>query len=146
MRSRASICSTNARAVSRHPLGVLQVISNGQMLAQKPTREREAVIELEISAGEPRWLVARASQTASFNALDGPHIAHTSAIYVNVNGQSRFLDEAAGERIRRMEVHAADMEKRGRFQKPEQRAEGVGHVRSGIEVLRQLAEKYRKTK
>ena len=134
-----------ARAVGRHPLGVLQIISNGQLLVEKPTRDREALIELEIPADEPCWLVARASQTASFNALDGPHIGHTSAIYVNVNGQPRFLDEAAGEWIRRMEIHAADMEKRGRFQKPEQRAEAVGHVRSGIEVFRQLEEKYRKT-
>lgn len=127
-----------ARAVCRHPLCVLQIISNAEMLAQKTTRDREAVIELELPADEPRWLVARASQRASFNALDAPHIAHTSAICVNVAGRPRFRRAAAEEWIRRMETHAANLEKRGRFPKPGNRAEAVGHVRSGIEVFQQL--------
>ena len=95
-----------ARAVSRHPIGVLQILSNGQMLRQRPTREREAELELEIPAGESRWIVARASQTASFNALTGPHIAHISAIYVKVNGRSRLLPAAAHEWAARMKLSA----------------------------------------
>ena len=127
-----------ARAVSRHPIGVLQILSNGQMLAQRPTREREAELELEIPAGESRWIVARASQTASFNALTGPHIAHTSAIYVKVNGRSRLLPEAVQEWAARMKRHAEDIRRDGRFEKPEQRNEAVNCVLEGVRHYHEL--------
>ncbi len=127
-----------ARAVSRNPIGVLQIISNGMVLAQQATDEREAEISFDHIAGEPLWIVARASRSASFNALSGPDIAHTSATYVNVDGRSRFQREAAEEWIKRMEIHAADMEKNGRFPTDGDRMEAVGHVRSGIKVYQDL--------
>ena len=127
-----------ARAVSRNPIGALQIISNGMVLAQQATDEREAKISFDHIAGEPLWIVARASRSASFNALSGPDIAHTSATYVNVDGKSRFRREAVEEWIKRMEIHAADMEKNGRFPTDGNRREAVGHVRAGIAVYQNL--------
>ena len=127
-----------ARAVSRNPLGVFEIISNNRTLAVRKTQERQAEIEIDHIAGEPLWVVARASRSDSFNALNGPDIAHTSAIYVDVDGKARFNRDAAQEWINRMEIHAQDMEKNGRFPTDENRAEAVGHVRAGIEVYQKL--------
>ena len=127
-----------ARAVSRNPVGELQIVSNGEILARTLTEEQEATITFEHTAGEPMWIVARASRSTSFNALDEPDIGHTSATHVTVDGKARFNRAAAEEWIRRMEIHAEDLEKNGRFPTGENRKEAVDHIRAGIAVYKKL--------
>jgi hypothetical protein len=131
-----------ARAVSRFPLGTLQIVSNGKVVAEKQTQDRDVEVSLDIPAGESRWIVARCSQNPQFAPLSGPEVnpnaAHTSAIYVNMDGRPRFVAAAAEEWIRRMTRHADDLEKNGRFANAAQREEAVSHVRSGIEAYREL--------
>lgn len=131
-----------ARAVSRFPIGTLQIVSNGRVLAEKRTPNSEAELDFELAAGEPRWIVARCSQNEQFAPLSGPetnpHAAHTSAIYVHVGGQPRFTPAAAEEWIRRMTRHAEDLAQHGVFATDAQREEAVSHVRSGIEAYRRL--------
>lgn len=131
-----------ARARSRFPLGTLQIVSNGRVLAEKKTTDTTAALALDLPAGEPRWIVARCSQNEQFAPLSGPetnpHAAHTSAIYVHVDGRPPFTPAAAEEWIRRMTRHAEDLAQHGVFASEAQRAEAVSHVRSGIEAYRQL--------
>ena len=131
-----------ARAASRFPLGTVQIVSNGKVIAEKKTQDREVELSLELPASEPRWIVARCSPNEQFAPLCGPdpnpNTAHTSAIYVNVEGHPRFAPGAAEEWIRRMTTHADDLAKTGRFANSVQRDEAVSHVRAGIEAYRQL--------
>jgi len=127
-----------ARAVSRKPVGELQIVSNGDILARTLSEENEASITFEHTAGEPMWIVARGSRGTGFNALDQPDVAHTSATHVTVDGRARFKRAAAEEWIRRMEIHAEDLEKNGRFPNEENRKEAVDHIRAGIAVYQKL--------
>ena len=131
-----------AQAVSRRPLGRLEIVVNGEVVAATDTTETSAGLSFTLRAEEGSWVIARASRSASFNALDGPDIAHTSAIYIDIEGESRFSPDAAKEWIRRMEHHAADIFENGRFQNDTQRDEAVGHVRAGIRVYQALLQKH----
>ena len=135
-----------ARAVSRFPLGHFQIVSNGKIIAATNTTATSAELLLEMPAGEPRWIVARCSTGNEFAPLVGattnPDTAHTSGIYVLVDGRPRFVANAAQEWINRMRIHADDLGKRGHFANDAQREEAVGHVRAGIAAYEWLIEKY----
>ncbi|GEM_PF-450998 len=127
-----------ARAMARHPLGTVEIVSNGRVLAATNTTARTAELTLTMPAGESRWLVARCAPTINFNVLLTPNAAHTSAIYINVDGKPRILPAAVQEWIKRMTTHANDLEKNGRFQSDAQRQEAVAHVRAGIAAYQRL--------
>jgi len=127
-----------ARALARHPLGTVEIISNGRVLAATNTTARTAELTLTMPAGESRWLVARCSPTNIYNVLYAPNAAHTSAIYINVDGRPRILPAAVQEWINRMTIHAHDLEKNGRFENDTQRQEAVAHVRAGIAAYQRL--------
>lgn len=134
----------SVEAHSRHPLGKVELLVNGKVVDRVETDEgKHATVQHHLTLEESSWVVARASRSDSFNALDGPDIAHTSAIYLQMDGQPRIVPGAAEEWIRRMETHARDLEQNGRFQTEAQRAEAVGHVRAGIKVYQRLLEKGR---
>lgn len=135
-----------ARAVSRFPLRHFQIVSNGKIIAATNTTATSAELFLEMPAGEPRWIVARCSPNDIFTPLVGastnPDTAHTSAIYVQVDGRPRFVANAAQEWINRMRIHADDLAKRGHFANDVEREEAVAHVRAGIAAYEKLIAKF----
>ncbi len=131
-----------ARAVSRRPLGRFEIVVNGEVIAATDTTATSAELAFTLRAAEGSWIVARASRGTGFNALDGPDIAHTSAIYIDVDGRPHFAAPAAEEWIARMEQHAADLFENGRFPSDAQRDEAVEHVRAGIGVYRALLHRH----
>jgi hypothetical protein len=134
--------TVKARALSRFALGNFQIVSNGKILAERRTQDPEAELTLKLPAAESRWIVARCSPRQSFSAISGPNIAHTSAIYVLVDGKPRFVADAAREWINRMRVHADDITRDAHFENESQRNEAVRHVRAGIAAYERLLEKY----
>ena len=79
-----------AEVTSRFPVGNFQIVSNGEVIAEKQVPGRKAELEITIPVGESRWIVARCSPTDNFNAIEQENVAHTSAIYVDVDGKPRF--------------------------------------------------------
>lgn len=120
------------RARSRNPIGNLQVVSNGEVLASERVAERDGELRLEIPADKSSWIVARCAPDDDYNAIHGPDIAHTSAVYVNVGGKPRIVREAAEVWISRMRQHVHDIRTKGRFLTDYQRQEAIDYVEDGI--------------
>ncbi len=124
--------TVRVRAVSREPLGVVQVVSNGVVIAEETTAEMTAELAVELPVGESRWIVARASRGGGFNCIERTGIAHTSAVHVVVDGRGVFRPEAARDWIVRMRAHVRDIELKGRFATAGQRSEAMAYVEEGI--------------
>lgn len=136
-----------AQAISRHPIGEFQIVSNGEVIASESIDTTSAEIELTIPAEESRWIVARCSNRSdgrsdfgfgNFNAITGPGIAHTSPVYVHVDGLPRFDSAAADFWAERMRMHALDIRRRGRFADEVQRNEAASYIEQGIQMFRSL--------
>ena len=122
-----------AKVESRKPVEVIEIVSHGSVLASKRIDARRGELTVEIPAEESRWIVARCGDEGSdFNALQSPDTAHTSAIYVEVNGVGRFTPDAAELWIDRMRQHIRDIKAKGRFANDSQRDEAISYVKSGI--------------
>lgn len=134
--------STQVRlqALSRFPLGRVQIISNGQILKEIETKEAEAVLECDLPADQSRWVVARCSRNGNWNSLWHPDVAHTSAIYLHRDGRPVFRAEAASEWIDRMRLHQRDILTRGLFANAKQRAEAIAYVEESIHRYERLIE------
>ncbi len=130
--------SIRAEVVSRYPVGVLQVVSNGEVIAEKRIPGTRGTIELSLPADQPRWVIARCGPDDSFNALDGPGIAHTSAVYVEVDGRERFVAGRAERWISEMRRHIGDIQSKGRFANDAQMEEAIEYVEEGIRRYQEL--------
>ena len=125
-------------AHSRFPLGRVQIVSNGKVLKEIETQEREAVLECDIPADTSRWVVARCSRNDRWNALWNPDIAHTSAVYIHRDGHPIFREDAAHEWIDRMRLHTRDILIKGRFANASQRKEATAYVDESIRRYERL--------
>jgi hypothetical protein len=119
-------------AKSRFPLGQVQILSNGAVLKEIETQEKQADLTVTIPARESRWIVARCSRNNQWNAIWHADIAHTSAVYVHVDGRSVFSDEAAHEWIDRMRLHIRDIQTKGLFGNAAQRNEALAYAGESI--------------
>ena len=120
------------KALSRLPLGRVQIVSNGVVLKEVETQEREITLECPVPADQSRWVVARCSRCDRWNALWQPDIAHTSAIYLHRNRQPVFRPEAAAEWVDRMRLHSRDILMKGLFANVQQRNEATAYVSESI--------------
>jgi len=125
-------------AKSRFPLGRVQIVSNGVVLREIETQDKEADLTITIPAGESRWIVARCSGNDQWNAIWHPNIAHTSAVYVHVDGRSVFREEAAHEWIDRMRLHIRDIQTKGLFGNATQRNEALAYAGESIRRYERL--------
>lgn len=124
--------TARVKAISRFPLGRVQIVSNGVVLKETETQEREITIECSVPADQSRWVVARCSRSDRWNALWQPDIAHTSAIYIHRDGQPVFRAEAAAEWVDRMRLHSRDILTKGLFASVQQRNEATAYVAESI--------------
>jgi hypothetical protein len=128
-----TVLRVQARVVSRAPVGTLQVVSNGEVLRTVQSGEKETAIQFELPAEASRWFVVRASRSgSSFNAIDGPDIAHSSAIYVRVSGREVVRREAVEFWIDNVRQHAQRVETTARFANADQRKEALDHIAEGL--------------
>jgi hypothetical protein len=127
------------RASSRKPLGRVQLVSNGTVLRELITQDREATLTLELPATESRWIVARCSAGETWNAIRGPDIAHTSAVYVHTEHRPVFREAAMRDWLERLAAHRRDILFKGRFGNARQRAEAVAYVDEAAARFERLA-------
>lgn len=128
-----------AKVLSRYPVGNFQVISNSEVLSGKHVDGRTAELTLTLEADQPRWFAVRCSTDENLNAVLSKNTAHTSAIYVNVNGNGVLKPEAAAYWAGRMHEHADDIAQRGVFVTDTQRSEAVGYAREGAMRYEEMA-------
>ena len=149
-----------ARAIGRHDFGGLELILNGQKLetimAQAVGKTFEAVLDTRVLVSEPSWLAARISgggtgadgnqvvpantpkrgSGKNVNEIGETLFAHTSPIYLDMNGQTRFHKETAEELIAEMEVAQSLIREKGAFESVQQLDEVLLLYRTGISNLR----------
>ncbi|MEO1525666.1 MAG: CehA/McbA family metallohydrolase [Planctomycetota bacterium] len=136
-----------AKVLSRDPIGAIEIISNGKTLFSAHTHDTQFDVDITVPTIESRWIVARCSHRTdgrsefgfgNFNAITGPGIAHTSPIYVQVDGMPRFDPMAAQYWQGRMRDHANQIRVKGRFATEAHRKEAVGYIEQGIEMFEAL--------
>jgi hypothetical protein len=138
--ARGELVTVTAEAWSRFPLGVLQIVSNGQILGTTQTEDNHAELSLSCKVEEPRWFVARCGspEIGTFAPLNAPNLAHTSVIHVLVDGKRVFRPEAAAFWRDRMKEHSVDIARRAFFTDPTQRQEAVGYVDEGVSLYEEM--------
>lgn len=141
--------SIRATVRSRDPLGRVQIVSNGQIIAEQQTKQKSIELDCTLPAGESRWIVARCSNRSdgrsdwgfgNFNAITGPGVAHTSPVFVQVDGRPRFDAAAAAYWQDRMRMHMADVRGKGRFANKHQLQEAIDYLQTGVEMYAAMDE------
>jgi len=127
-----------AKVLSRYPVSNFQIVSNGQVIKEMKDVDKSSEITFEIEADQPRWFVARCSQSDNYSAISGDNIAHTSAIYVDIDGESVFKPEAAEYWARRMREHSKEIAEKGSFVNDSQREEAVSYIDDGVKQFEQM--------
>ena len=133
----------SAQAVSRKPLGTFEVISNNIVLKTIRTEKTEHLFEFDLTLDQSRWITARAARGESFDALAGPDIAHTSAIYLVVEDKPVFRPEAAEWWINNIRQHRERVRLTGNFANEQQRREALDFADLGIAHYQGLITKNR---
>ena len=131
----------HAEVTSRYPVGNFQIVSNGEVIKQAFVEGNHAVLQLSIPASESRWIVARCSPTDNYNAIKTTGVAHTSAIYINVDGRPRFVAATAKRWISEMQKHIRDIRMKGHFANDRQMQEAIDYVQAGITKYEELIDK-----
>lgn len=126
------VVRVRARALSRKPLGTFEVISNNEVLKTTHTEKTEHRFEFDLPIEQSRWITARVARGDNFDALSGPDIAHTSAIYLTVDDKPVFRPEAADWWINNIRQHRERLRLTGNFATEEQRQEALAFADAGI--------------
>lgn len=127
--------TVTARAIARDPIGTLQVVVNGEVVREVKTSNTKAELSFEIPAEESLWVAARCSRAPYYNALYGPDVAHTSAVYVVVDGKPIFQPAAAQSLAQQLRNQAKYTGETANFENDTQRQEAM-------KVMLDAAEKY----
>jgi hypothetical protein len=127
-----------ARVVSRRPIGVFQLVSNGDVLKSIRTEATRAEIDVELVANESCWFTVRASRDSTFNAVLADDVAHSSAVYVRVSGREVLDRDAIQFWIANVRQHAERVRKLGKFASDQQRQEALDHIARGQRVYEDL--------
>ncbi len=127
-----------AKVISRYPVGNFQIVSNSEVVSEKKVEGNTAELTFTLNADQPRWFVARCSPGQDFSAIASRNTAHTSAIYVNLDGKPVFKPQAASFWASRMRDHAQDIAERGVFATDSQRDEAVGYIDDGADWFERM--------
>jgi hypothetical protein len=131
--------SVELKATSRHPLGTIEIVSNGQVLKSVHSAATARTLRLRLRAEQSRWFCARASRNDVWNAILAPDVAHTSAVYTRVAGREVLQEDAARFWIANVQVHLQRLEATGAFASDEQRRQAIEEAREGLRHYEELA-------
>lgn len=120
------------RAYSRFPIGKVQIISNGEVLKEIESQETKLETSIDLATTTSRWIVARCSSSDNWNPIMAPNVAHTSAVYVYVDGKPIYRETAARDWLARMRLHLRDIQIRGQFADQTQLQEASAYTEDSI--------------
>lgn len=117
-------------AVGQDDFGAVELVVNGHVVASAATTRGvdryTARLETPVTANEPLWIAARVApfdgpydrpepEPIGFNAYGKPLFAHTSPVYVAVDGEGVFDEDAARGLIAELEESKATIAAVGQF-------------------------------
>jgi hypothetical protein len=109
-----------ASAVSRYPIGRLQLVQNGKVVrTQQAAAKEPGRVQLahEVRVSAPAWFALRIDSDAR-TEFGKSIFAHTSPVYVNYRGKGVFDVDAALDLLKQVEEGRAAIEAKGRFSTP----------------------------
>jgi len=128
-----------ARAVSRVPFERLEIVCDGEIVADQPAVEgREVIMEREIPVSRSGWIGARvAGKTRTYAGFTV--FAHTSPIYFRVANTPARRAQAAGAFIDEIEEAVRYIRRKYRFTSEADRAVAIGRFEEARQFYANLA-------
>jgi hypothetical protein len=128
------------RGIGRSDFRRIELVHNGEVVRMAACRKLEghfvADLEFSLPIREPGWVALRIPRDAGKNELDKPLFAHTSAIYLELEGRRIFRPEIAREMITEIETNQQKIVSEARFANERDRDDVLRVHREGIESLR----------
>ena len=129
----------SANVVSRLPFERLEIVYNGEVIAERSAlKQREAKFEEQIAVDRGGWIAARISGGGKTHAGSSV-FAHTSPLYVRVPQTPHRLAESAGSFVDEIEASKIFIRKNFRFAKDADRALALGRFEDARKVFGKLA-------
>ena len=143
---KAGMLTVEADAIGRDDFSVLQIIHNGKVIAAEKTKRFDggysARIKKTLRTEEPGWFAVRIDSNNT-NAFEKQLYAHSSPVYVRVNGKDRFDVDAARTLLNMVEEGRAAIASQGTFSAKSKRNTVLALYDAGI---RDLNERINRTK
>jgi hypothetical protein len=129
----------SANVISRLPFERVEIIYNGEVVAEHSARNRrEAKLEEEVPITRGGWIAARISGGGKSHA-GSTIFAHTSPIYVSVPGRPHRRAEVAGTFVDEIEDSMNLIRKTFKFAKDADRAVALGRFEDARKAFGKLA-------
>ncbi len=124
------------RARSRIGLESLQLVVNGRVVAEVRTGGTEMALEHELEVGESCWVALRAFENSDLDS----RFAHTSPIYVLVDGRPPRVEESIRDLLAKVDRLIHYVEESDGFRRECHRAETLDLYRRARAVYRERLE------
>jgi len=138
--AKAAKRSISGRALGRQEFQRLELVHNGTVIHSVASRPRgghfEAALKFTLKADEPGWVALRVPRSEAKNEMDEAIFAHTSPIYIELDGKRVFKKEAAEALLADMESALRVIPTKATFTDDGQREEVLKIYRDGIATLR----------
>lgn len=113
-----------ARGICRHPFGKIELIHNGKVIKNKHEQKKSDHFTAEfvhkVPVDKPGWFALRIDSAAK-NELGQPLFAHTSPVYVDLQGAKCFDVESAKDLLKQVEEGKSAIQAQGLFSNPQAR-------------------------
>lgn len=120
--AKAGSVQVSAAGIGRHDFSQLELVHNGKVIkkiaAQKKTNHFAAELKHKVVIDKGGWLALRISSDTK-NELGQPLFAHTSPVYVDLEGKKCFEVESAKALMRQVEEGIAAIRAEGKFSTPQ---------------------------
>jgi hypothetical protein len=137
----AATLRVSGQACGRSDFSGLELVHNGKVISntgsQPSQRCYTAKMDLQLEVNQPGWLALRIPLETGNNEFGKQLYAHTSPIYIEVNGRRIFDRQVAQELITEMDDNIRSIEKVGVFANQEERTAVLNVHRQGIEILQE---------
>lgn len=130
-----------ATAKAARPLKNLEVVYNGEVIARTSGRKKELSLEETVKVPRSGWLAARCSPSDQTTWWGQADVAHTSAVYVDVEDKPFASPESADRMIAIIDSTVDRIEKHAVFLNDEQRGEVLELFAKGRRVYEVLKRK-----
>jgi hypothetical protein len=128
------------KATGRRDFQSIELVQNGQVLTDAPSRRIDGHFEAEfktsVSVDEPGWVAMRVRSDHT-SELGEPLFGHTSAVYIELAGESIFKRRAAAALISDMREAIATIDEKAHFGTDDERKQVLNVYRQGIQALRE---------
>jgi hypothetical protein len=137
--SREEPLRVHAEAVGWSPFDRVELVANGEVVAARPAREQKPVfLEANVVLREGGWLAARCVSGNDVNSSAMSLVrAHTSPVYVRINGRPSPVNRDAAQRLREaLDRMLRWVNTEGRFENDRQKSNLIDIFLSAKEKLR----------